>query len=453
MKTVVIVGAGPAGLAAALKLSENPNLSIILLEQGRSIEHRRCPSIESGQCANCKPCNIGCGVGGAGLFSDGKLLFSDQTGTNLPELIGIDKTQKLIQNVKDIFWGLGVLPSKVLHEEEGLLSTRASQLGLYYISTLQAHIGSDKLPGIISNLIKSLSQKVRIVTNVRVESIHPRFLITSDGKEYSFDYLLVGPGRAGASWLEKIIVESKSTWPIEYDYNPIDIGVRVEVPAAVLDEVCSISWDFKVKIRLSNDDEIRTFCVCPNGWVTREDYGNYSLVNGYAKKDEKSNNSNFAFLVKYKLTAPVKNSNTWGQKVAEQVTFAGGGKPLVQRLADLRQNRRSTPSRISDSYLTPSLKDATPGDIGMAMGYRFVSDILEGLERLDKLVPGIAQNSTLLYAPEIKFHGLKIKTDKNLQSLSVPGIYFIGDCSGYSRGIVGAMTTGLLAAEGVLSEN
>ncbi len=443
---VIIIGAGSAGLASAYKLAQSgKNFEILLIEKGRAIKSRKCAVKSGGKCLNCKPCNIASGIGGAGLFSDGKLLYSTIIGTNLPELIGRAKTQEYIDEAEKLFSTYGAVTAPRKTSEERMLETKAAQNGIQYIGSKQTHVGSDKLPAVIGEVVKGFSNRVKII-HEEVLDIGVSAVKTDKG-EHKYDRLIIALGRGGADQIEAFAKKLK----IDYSYNPIDIGVRVEVPDSIMEYVCSVNWDFKARMRLSNDDLVRTFCVCPRGFVTKEDYPTYNLVNGHSQKNIKSPNTNFAFLIKWQLTAPVKNANTYGIKVAEEVTFTGGGKPIIQRLGDLRAKRRSNPERISRSYITPTLTDVTPGDIGMALGYRFVSGLMEGLDRLERLVPGIAADHTLLYAPEIKFHGIKIKTNERLES-SVKGIYFAGDASGYSRGIVGAAATGFLAADGIIKK-
>jgi hypothetical protein len=199
------------------------------------------------------------------------------------------------------------------------------------------------------------------------------------------------------------------------------------------------------------DDIVRTFCVCPYGFVTEQRSEDYCLVNGHSEKNRKSKNTNFAFLATYKLMNPLENQNEYGRRIAENTTFIGGGKPLLQRLGDLRHGRRSTWERIHSSSTEPTLKDVTPGDIGSALPYRFVVDIIDGLDNLSNLIPGVADDSTLLYAPEIKFLGIRVKTDEYLRT-NKKEISVAGDSPGFSRGIVGAAASGLLAAYGILNK-
>jgi hypothetical protein len=225
--------------------------------------------------------------------------------------------------------------------------------------------------------------------------------------------------------------------------------VRVEVPAVVYEDLVEINWDPKFRMHTpSYDDMVRTFCTCPYGFVIKDTYSDVVGVNGHSMMEERSENTNFAFLVRINLTEPVENTTAYGLSIAHLANTIGGGKPLLQRLGDLRRGRRSTWSRINRSYVKPTLRDVTPGDISMALPHRIVTDILEGLEMLDRVVEGVASDSTLIYAPEIKFSAMRVKVGENFET-DVKGLYTIGDGAGMSRSLVTAGCTGILAAEGI----
>jgi len=433
---VVIVGAGPAGLFSAYILKGKAEITII--EKGPSLEER----LEETE-------NVVFGVGGAGLFSDGKLNFSPEIGNNLGDIISFQELNSLLSEVEEIFGKFGIKVKESDPSKIKFLETKSAQSGMRFISIRQAHVGSDKLPSFIKAFVEELEKSgVRFICNKEVSEVERNRLITSDGDKFYFDRLILAPGRSGARWLENIVKDLG----IKFVYNPIDIGVRVEVPSIIMEEICSINWDPKVHIRTpSYDDFVRTFCVSPYGFVVKESHNEFCLVNGHSLRGKKSENTNFAFLVKVSLTEPLENTNLYGESIALQATTIGGGKPILQRLGDLLYGQRSTWSRIERSHVKPTLRDVTPGDISMALPYRFVKDIIEGLEILDRLIPGVADNSTLLYAAEIKFHGLKVLTDKFLRT-SIPEIYVAGDGAGLSRGIVGAAVSGLMAGRGILNE-
>lgn len=436
-KKIVIIGAGPAGLFAALKSSQDTRFEITVIDKGHDLTGR----LKNRQSVF--------GLGGAGLFSDGKIIFSLYIGTNLLEIISEKNLNNLIKEVEGIFTHYS--QSRVEETDEKrkkrmAIEKQAVRLGVKFLPSHLIHLGSDLLPGIIEQIKKDLEARgVRFIFEKSVEKVSEQKVFVN-GNSFDFDFLVLAPGRGSALWLEQTI----KTLGIKYKYNPLDIGVRVEVSAKVMEEICEIEYDPKFYIQTSTyEDIVRTFCVSPHGGVTCEDHGRFVLVNGHSNRWTKTENTNFAFLVRIKLTEPLENTNLYGETIASEMTVIGGGKPILQRLGDLRRGRRSTWARLEKGNVTPTLREVTPGDISMAMPYRFVKDILEGLEILDKLIPGVGNDNTLIYAPEIKFHGLRVLTNE-FSETNIENIFVAGDGPGLSRGIVGAASSGLLAAEGIM---
>jgi len=445
---VVIIGAGPAGLFAAYKLIDHADVTII--DKGKDVKNRKCPS--PGDCkAKCRPCNILCGVGGAGLFSDGKIIFSNTIGNNLDDIVGEKKNSKLVKEVQNIF-GLYDVHVAELSKKEGRkleeLKKKARIVGGDFLYSPQAHVGTDKLINLIKTFKKDLEVRgVEFLNKTNVINIKNNSVITNKGK-VSYDNLLIAPGRVGSSWLEKIADEIG----LKYSYNAIDIGVRVEVPREITDDITNVVRDMKFFLKSNTyEDKVRTFCTCPGGKVTRETHEDFNLVNGHSDSDDSSPNTNFAFLVTMPLTAPLSNTNSYGHKVADLAYLTGVKKPILQRLGNIKRGGRSHVEKRNEFFVKPTLDDVIYGDIGLVLPYRIELAILEGLEKLDKIIPGVANDETLLYAPEIKFHGLKITTDKYLTT-SKKNIYVAGDGAGLSRGICGAACCGVLAAEGIIKK-
>ncbi len=458
---VVIVGAGPGGLFAAYKLAGK--LDIAVFEMGRDISRRKCPvNLAEGYCTKCSPCNITSGVGGAGGLSDGKLNYvhpnypsSYTVGGNF-EFIDPKYLLEKMNEVDEIFLKHGA-PDEMYGEDEERINEflrRANAAGIEFVPLRQRHVGSDELPKVVKSIENELKKKgVKIFTRKTIVDIDPseRRVRASDGEEYGYEFLILAVGRSGASWLEE--------WSKKYgiatldNEKAIDIGVRVEVPASIMDEITSTIYDPKLRVVTKrHDDYMRTFCTCPRGWVIREDYGDFCLVNGHSKAREKTSNTNFALLGHYRFTEPFDEPNEWGRDLARITTKLGGGNPIVQRLKDLRLGRRSTESRIKNNRLVqPTLKTAIPGDISLAYPGRVIDDIIDALERLERVIPGVADDSTLLYAPEVKFYSLRLNVDASMRT-NIPFIYAVGDGAGISRGIVGAAVTGLIAAESILGE-
>lgn len=426
---VVIVGAGPAGLFAAHALSKQHRVTIL--------ERRGY-------------------VGGSGLHSDGKLNFHPKIGGDLTEFMSEGDAWALVQGIRDVFMGLGV---EMAHsDEEGLrtLETQASQAGIKFIKIEQNHIGSDYPPDVIAKMQRRLEEQD---VDIRLETAADEVVVeggravavSSDGESFEADAMLLAPGRIGSGWL----IEQLSSLGVGMSYNPIDVGVRVEVPNEVMDQVingCGC-WDPKFHLYTpSYDDFVRTFCVCPAGYVVREPYGDGLFgANGHSMRDTKSGNTNFALLARVSLTEPLENTTEYGRRIAQLANTLGGHKPIIQRLGDLRSHKRSTWDRLSRSHVEPTMEDVTPGDIAMAYPRRITMDFMESLEMLDRVMPGIAADSTLLYAPEIKFYAMRIQTDERLRT-SIPNLHVAGDGAGVSRGIVGAAATGLVAARGIMEQ-
>ncbi len=459
---VIIIGAGPGGLFAAYRLAGK--MKVAIFEMGREIEKRKCPSdLAESYCLKCKPCNITSGVGGAGGLSDGKLNFvkpeypsSYTVGGDFLGLIDEEYLLEKMDEVDYIFLKHGA-PDEVYgmnNERLEELIKRANAAGIEFVPLKQRHVGSDELPRVIKSIEDYLkSNGVEIHTGVTVVDINPdeKCILTDKGEKYCYDYLIIAVGRGGSVWLEKWVEKYK--FATSNKPKAIDVGVRVEVAASIMEEITSIIYDPKLRINTKkHDDYVRTFCTCPRGWVIREEYGDFCLVNGHSKAKEKTSNTNFALLGHYRFTEPFEYPNEWGRDLAKITTKLGGGNPIVQRLKDLRLGRRSTENRIKNNRLVqPTLKTAIPGDISLAYPGRVIDDILDALEQLDRVIPGVAGDSTLLYAPEIKFYSLKLEVTGEMET-SIKNIYAIGDGAGISRGIVGAAVTGLIAAESILKK-
>ena len=448
---VVIVGAGPAGLFAAYELAEKSKLKVLIIEMGKDVTQRSCPMRITGECIGCEPCHILSGVGGSGGLSDGTLNLRPDIGGNLYEFLDEKEAWELVKYVDDIYVKHGA-PKKLYQatpEEEEELSRKAASAGIEFVQIPQRHIGSDHTKEVIKSIQEHLIKKgVKFLLETRVEDILESGVKLSTGEKIDTKYIIVAPGRSGASWL----VEQAKKLGLKISHGPIDIGVRVEVPAIIMSPVCKVNRDPKFHIISETyDDFVRTFCVNHMGFVVKEVYKGYIGVNGHSLRDRISENTNFALLVNVELTEPVENSTAYGESIAKTATTLGGGKPIIQRLGDLRRGRRSTWRRIERSNVKPTLKSVTPGDIAMVMPHRIVTDIIEGLEKLDKVIPGVASDSTLLYAPEMKFYAMRVEVDRSMET-SIDNLFIAGDGAGVSRGIIIASATGVLAARGILEK-
>ena len=457
---VAIIGAGPAGLFAAYELiTKNKKLKVALIDRGSSVKDRVCPMNKKKiPCQNCNPCAILSGYGGAGTFSDGKLNFIPKLGkSDLTKYMLESEADKLIDETEEIFnkfnMDAEVYPSNM--DEAINLRKKVSIAGAKLLIIKQKHLGSDHLPGYIQGICDYLEENgVTLFDRCNVEDIQTKnenehTIIYKKGKNeesISAKYVVVAPGRTGAKWIQELA----DKYNISYLSRSIEIGVRVEVRKDIMESITNIIYDPTIFIKTKTyGDEIRTFCTNPGGFVAKENYYGYICVNGHALKDIKSNNTNFAFISKVSLTEPVTNTRLYGESIARIANVLGDGKPIIQSLKDLRNARRSEWHRINKGFIEPTLKDCVAGDLALVLPHRIITNILEGLETLDKIIPGVNNDDTLLYGPEIKFFSNEIDTDNKFK-LEKDNIYFVGDGAGKAGNIVTAAATGLVAARDIL---
>ena len=457
---VVIVGAGPAGLFSAYELiTKNPKLKIALLDRGSCVKNRVCPMSKKGvPCQNCNPCAILSGYGGAGTFSDGKLNFIPRLGkSDLTKYMSESKAYELIDETEKIFnyfnMDAEVYPSNM--DEAIQIRKKVAIAGAKLLLIKQKHLGSDHLPEYIDGICKYLEERgVTLiersdVTDIKTEKKDLHYVTYEKGNKTTkieAKNVIVAPGRTGAKWIQELA----DKYGISYLSQSIEIGVRVEVRRDIMEEITNIIYDPTIFIKTDTyGDEIRTFCTNPGGFVAKENYYGYICVNGHALKDVKSNNTNFAFISKVNLTEPVTNTRLYGESIAKIANVLGDGKPIIQSLKDLRNGRRSEWHRINKGFIEPTLKDCVAGDLALVMPHRIITNILEGLEKLDKIIPGVNNDDTLLYGPEIKFFSNEIETDNKFK-LKTANVYFVGDGAGKAGNIVTAAATGLVAARDIL---
>jgi uncharacterized FAD-dependent dehydrogenase len=452
---VIIVGAGPAGMFAAYELAGS--MKVLVIDMGRDINERECKMKRRGICTHCDPCDIMCGVGGAGTYSDGTLNLRPDIGGDLAEQThDPEYAWQLVDFVDKVFLKYGAPDHLFIPkgDEVEQLKRRAASVGARFIEIIQRHIGSDNAPIVIENFEKDLKAKgVEFLLGVKVEDLiieenTCKGVILKDDIKVNSRFTIIAPGRVGAKWIDEILHKHK----IEAKYAPIDVGVRVEVPSIIMDPITYINHDPKFHIQTKTyDDFVRTFCTNEKGFVVKEEYEDFIATNGHSMTNEQSENTNFAFLVRVELTEPIENTVRYGRSIAKLATTIGGGKPVLQRMGDLRRGRRSTEKRLKKNQVINTLKDVTPGDISMALPHRIVTDIREGLEVLNEIIPGVAADSTLLYAPEIKFYSMQVIVDTNMES-SVKNLFAAGDGAGLSRDIVNAAATGVIAGRGILKK-
>ena len=452
---VIIVGGGPAAIFAALELSQASDLDILLIEKGRDIDKRQCPARDTGEpCPPCSPCNLVCGLGGAGAFSDGKLTLSSQVGGRLSNYLGESDVEALIKYVDDIYLKFGA-PDKLYGIEGKVdeLRGKADLAGLRLVQMPIRHLGTEHCRSVLKAMWDYLSPHIEsrletAVSSITVDNGEVKGIETEVGDNFDCRYLILAPGREGADWLSK----EADRLNLTMHSNPIDVGVRVEVPVAVMEELTNVLYESKLEfLSKSFDDRVRTFCMCPGGEVIMESTGGCDpviTVNGHSYADRRSGNTNFALLVSTTFTKPFNQPIAYGKYLARLANILSGGV-LVQRLGDLMEGRRSTPARIEQGLTQPTLKNATPGDLSFALPYRYLTGIVEMLQAMDKLAPGVASHHTLLYGIEVKFYSSRPQLSPNLET-EVSNMFAVGDGAGVSRGLIQASVSGVVAAREIL---
>ncbi|MDR1378355.1 MAG: FAD-dependent oxidoreductase [Synergistaceae bacterium] len=455
----IIIGAGPAGIFAASELIANGK-KVLIADKGKLISDRRCPVVNGlvKSCVHCDSCAVVSGWGGAGSASDGKLTLTTGFGGNLEEYIGQAALLSMIKYVDDAFVRFGADPHCYEAKAEMVYDTirRGAQVGLRVLPARIRHIGTDASREVLNNMYKDLVTKC----DIQMESTVKEILTKSgpsgertvgvrfeDYREVRGENVLVTPGREGAPWLESLI--GKLELPIAS--MPVDIGVRVEVPDSVCESLTQEFYEVKCLYNTPTfDDRCRTFCMNPSGFVVHEFNQAHRLVtvNGHSLKNKKSGNTNFAILVTKNFTQPFSDPIGYATHIAKLANMLAGGAILVQRLADLRGGRRSTQSRIDRGMVEPTVS-AQPGDLSLVLPHRYVMDIVEFLDALNQIMPGVNHGDTLLYGVEIKLYSLRLELNKNLSVPSIEGLWMAGDGAGVSRGIVQAAASGVVAARAI----
>lgn len=413
---VIIVGAGPGGIFSAYELTRlRPELKVAVFEAGHPLKNRKCPidGVRVKSCIACKSCSIMSGFGGAGAFSDGKYNITNDFGGTLYEYLGKAKALELMRYVDQINMAYGGEGTKLYSTAGTKFKKLCMQNDLHLLDASVRHLGTDINYVVLENLYAYLKEKVTFYFDTPVESVAAvdgGYQVTCKAGSFSCSQCVISVGRSGSKWMESVCRDMD----IPTKSNRVDIGVRVELPAEIFSHLTDELYESKIVYRTEKyGDLVRTFCMNPKGAVVNENTNGIITVNGY------------------------------GESIARLSNMLGGGV-IVQRFGDLIRGQRSTPKRIAESFVTPTL-DATPGDLSLVLPKRILDGIIEMLYALDKVAPGTVNDDTLLYGVEVKFYNMEVAVDEHLQT-RYPGLYVIGDGSGITHSLSHASASGVAVA-------
>ena len=445
---VIIIGAGPGGIFAAYELLQRkPGLRVAVFEAGHELSKRHCPidGIKVKSCVNCKSCSIMSGFGGAGAFSDGKYNITNDFGGTLYQYIGKKQALDLMHYVDQINLKYGGEGTKLYSTVGTRFKTECIQHDLHLLDASVRHLGTDINYIVLENMYNYLKDQVTFFFDTPVLSVtalESGYSVICGNGTYHCGKCIISVGRSGSKWMETVCRELA----IPTKSNRVDIGVRVELPAEVFAHLTDELYESKIVYRTEKyGDRVRTFCMNPKGAVVTENTNGIITVNGHSYEDpgKQTENTNFALLVAKHFSEPFKDSNGYGESIARLSNMLGGGV-IVQRFGDLIRGRRSTPSRIEEAFITPTL-NATPGDLSLVLPKRILDGIIEMIYALDKVAPGTANDDTLLYGVEVKFYNMEVEVSEKLES-RYPGLFIIGDGSGITHSLSHASASGVYVA-------
>ena len=448
---VLIIGAGPGGIYSAYELTQRcRSKKVAVIEAGHALAHRHCPidGEKVKTCIGCKTCSIMSGFGGAGAFSDGKYNITNDFGGTLFEYIGKRQALELMRYVDEINMRYGGAGTKLYTTAGTQFKKACIQHDLHLLDASVRHLGTDINYVVLENLYNYLKDKVDFFFDTpveKVEIVDGGYEVVTAKETFTCEKCIISVGRSGSKWMEQVCRELD----IPTKSNRVDIGVRVELPAEVFTHLTDELYESKIVYRTRQyGDKVRTFCMNPKGAVVNENTNGIITVNGHSYEDpaKQTENTNFALLVAKHFSEPFKDSNGYGESIARLSNMLGGGV-IVQRFGDLIRGRRSTPNRIEESFVTPTL-NATPGDLSLVLPKRILDGIIEMIYALDKVAPGTANDDTLLYGVEVKFYNMEVEVDEKLQS-RYPGLYIIGDGSGITHSLSHASASGVHVARDI----
>ena len=463
---VIIVGAGPSGYMCAYELAnKRSDLKILLIDRGRNIYDRKCPVLEHkiDKCPlnqkgfqECHPaCSITSGFGGAGAYSDGKFNITTEFGGWLTDYIEPDELMKIIKYVDDVNLSFGA--TEVLTNPDTPkvreIEHRAMSVGVKLLRSKVRHLGTEENIKILTKIFESLKDKIDTrfgtkVTDIIVENKQVKGVVLENGEKLEADYVVLGVGREGSKWITSIF----DKYQIPMNQTQVDIGVRVECPNMVMEEINENLYEGKFLYKTSVGSTVRTFCSNPGGHVVVENYEGVMNVNGHSYNDPKlsSPNTNFALLVSHHFEDPFKKPNEFALKVSSLANQLACGSVIVQKYGDIKLGRRSTPKRIAEGFVRPTLKEAVPGDLALCLPYKTMRSIIEMIEVLDKITPGIATEHTLLYGVEAKYYSAHPQMSNELEVDGISHLFVAGDGAGLTRGLAQASACGVYIARNII---
>ena len=451
---VIIIGAGPGGIFSAYEMIKlDPSKKIAVFEAGNVLEQRKCPidGVKVKSCVGCEPCAIMRGFGGAGAFSDGKYNITNDFGGTLHEYIGREKAIELMEYVDEINCTHGGAGTKMYSTADSGFKKKCMQNKLKLLDARVRHLGTDINYIVLGNIYDELKDKVDFFFRTKIEKIEKLddgYRVESADDSYEGKTCIISVGRSGSKWMENVCTDLD----ISTKSNRVDLGVRVELPAVIFEDITDELYEGKIVYRTEKfEDKVRTFCMNPNGIVVTENTNGIVTVNGHSFEDEgkKTENTNFALLVAKHFSEPFKDSNEYGESIARLSNMLGGGV-IVQRFGDLERGRRSVQKRIDEGNVRPTLQ-ATPGDLSLVLPKRLLDGIIEMIYALDKIAPGVANDDTLLYGVEVKFYNMEVALDSDLMTCH-DGLYVIGDGSGVTHSLSHASASGVYVARRILEK-
>ncbi|MBB6733050.1 NAD(P)/FAD-dependent oxidoreductase [Cohnella zeiphila] len=467
---VIVVGAGPAGIFACYELTRiAPGLKVLLVDKGHEIRRRNCPILEEKiklcpppagkkEFAGCLPaCSITAGFGGAGAYSDGKFNITTEFGGWLTDYLPASQVLSLIRYVDEVNLAHGAADTITDPTTETVrgIERRAYAAGLKLLRAQVRHLGTERNLEIMKSISDDLEPRIEMrfkteaadLLTEKIDGKHRvRGIVLKNGEEIEAGTVVVAPGRDGSAWLTEVLKKRR----LKMHNNQVDVGVRVETSDVVMREINEHLYEGKFVFNTSVGTRVRTFCSNPSGHVVVENHSGVMAANGHAFKDPAlgSENTNFALLVSHKFTEPFDKPNEYAREICKRANDLSGGGVIVQKYGDILRGRRSTESRIKEGFLEPTLKEAVPGDLGLVLPYNTMRSLLEMMEALDRVTPGIASEHTLFYGVEAKFYSARPQLTDRLES-EIAGLYCGGDGAGVTRGLAQAGAAGVWIARGI----